>query len=225
MAATSRWTTSNCRAVPSSKKRAWLTPDTEDAAADLICRRFFVPDTPAFRESVSGALLELTYAWNWELDGSMTPEEAAAIMLTMYNDYALAAGCATAETPTPFWDTADDLDDENTPAAQGWYGYVDQAEGDPETLTFFENAAIWTLTGLLAISGNVGAAILFNTTAPRFHLAVRAGDVGEIIRILFDNEEKARIDTSDYDAGEVIRVPIVGDPAETTHDLLIIKVE
>jgi len=220
----SRSITLSFRAVQSSKKRAWLTPDTEEALADLICRRFFVPDTPAFRQSVSGALLELTYAWNWEQSGTMTPEETAAVMLTMYNRYALDDACSVAEIPTPFWDSADDLDDQELPAAEGWYGYVDDPEGDPETIGFFEDVAIWTITGLLAISGNVGAAILFSTTAPRFHVAIRTGDVGEIIRILFDNEEKARIDTSHYPANSVVRAPIVGDGSLSTHDLLIIKV-
>ena len=210
--------------MPSSKPRAWLTPDSDDALADLVCKRILVPDSPAFRESVSGALLELTHSWNWEQYGTMTPDEAALAMLEIYNDYMLNGECGTSEVPTPFWDSGDDLDDENTPALEQWYGYVDEPDGDPAELTFFENAAIWTITGLLAISGNVGAAILFNTTAPRFHLAIRAGDVGEIIRILFDDEEKARVNTGDYSPNEVIRVPIVGDPDIATHDLMIIKV-
>ena len=209
--------------MQSSKKRAWLTPDTEDALADLVCRRILVPDSPAFRESVNGALLELTYSWNWEQYGTMTPEEAASAMLEIYNDYMLNGECTSSEIPTPFWDSGDDLDDEAPPATESWYGYVDDVDASPETIGFFESVSIWAITGLLAISGNVGAAILFNTTAPRFHLAMRAGDVGEIIRILFDAEEKARIDTSEYDAGEVIRVPIIGDESLSTHQLIIIK--
>ena len=209
--------------MPSSKKRAWLTPDSADALADLVCKRVFVPDSQPFRESVNGALLELTYAWNWEQFGSMTPEETADAMRDIYDEYMLNGDCVSSDLPTPFWDTPDDLDDEASPATESWYGYVDNPEGDPATIGFFESAAIWTITGLLAISGNVGAAIAFHTIAPRFHLAIQRGDVGEIIRILFDDEEKARVNTASYAPGDVIRVPIVGDETLSTHTLMIIK--
>lgn len=200
-----------------------MTPDTEDALADLVCRRILVPDSPAFRESVSGALLELTHSWNWEQYGTMTPDEAASAMLEIYNDYMLNGECTSSEIPTPFWDDATDLDDQEPAGAQSWYGYVDEPDAEPAEITFFESAAIWTITGLLAISGNVGAAILYHTIAPRFAVAVRTGDVGEIIRILFDGEEQARIDTAAHPANSVVRVPVVGDASLSTHELLIIK--
>ena len=193
---------------------------------ELLCISFAIPDEPLYRAAFWGAVTELTHGWVWGEDQDLTDEqkdEIALMWIQALLDPNNQQACGNSQIPTPFWDTGDDLDDEATPATESWYGYVDDVDASPETIGFFESVSIWAITGLLAISGNVGAAILFNTTAPRFHLAMRAGDVGEIIRILFDAEEKAKIDTSEYTPGEVIRVPIVGDPDLTTHQLMIIK--
>lgn len=209
--------------MQSSKKHAWLTPDNADALAELVCKRILVPDSQPFRESVNGALLELTHAWNWEQYGSMTPEETAAAMLDIYDEYMLNGDCTTEQVGTPFWDDATDVDDQLPSGTQSWYGYVDDAEADPAEIGFFENAVIWTITGLLAVGVDVNAAILFHTIAPRFHVAMRSSDIGEIIRILADGEEQARIDTSDYAPNSIIRVPVVLDDTLAGHDLLIVK--
>jgi len=54
--------------------------------------------------------------------------------------------------------------------------------------------------------------------------AVRRGDLGEIIRIIVDGEEAARVDTSPAAAGDVLRVEIVGDPDLDGHDIAIVQV-
>ena len=154
----------------------------------------------------------------------MTPDEAASAMLDIYNDYMLNGECGASEIGTPFWDDATDVDDQSPLDTQSWYGEVDDASADPAEMTFFENAAIWAITGLLAVGVDVNAAILFHTIAPRFHIAIRTGDVGEIIRILADGEEQAKVDTSDYDSNSIVRVPVVLGDSETGHDLMIVKV-
>lgn len=64
----------------------WLTPDlpTPDNRRG---RCFSVPDDVQLVAAVSGALLPLTYAASWEKFGSMTPDEAAAIMSAAFEDF------------------------------------------------------------------------------------------------------------------------------------------
>lgn len=187
-----------------------------------------IPSSKEWLGIFNAALLATTYAYNYEQvnETDLTPEECAAYCyekLLEYFDSTCAGG-----VPTPFWDDDTDVDDESPADVQEWYGYVTDPEAPPEELTFVEDAAIWGFTGFLALATwEIGAApaILFRTIAPRFALAMRRGDLGEVIRILVDGEEAARVDTSGYDAGEVIRVPIVGDPAiETGHDVMIVQV-
>jgi hypothetical protein len=60
---------------------AWLTPD-EPQEPDVVCLALLVPRV--FREHVMGALGELTEIYNWEQEGSYTPEECADIMAAMW---------------------------------------------------------------------------------------------------------------------------------------------
>jgi len=175
-----------------------------------------------------GALEELCSENNWELFGDVTPEEAAAAYREII-DAALPGTlneCPSNSMPTPFWDEDQDVDDELPDDAQPWYGYVTNPTAPPEELDFVENAAIWTITGFLAIATwEIGAApaILFNTIAPKFALAVKRGDFGEIIRIFLDGAEAARVDTSGYAPGDVIRVKLIGDPENETHEIIIVQ--
>lgn len=94
--------------------RAWLTPDA--AAGDYACRRFSIP--VEMLHIVTGALETLTHASSFEQDGTMTPADAAALMLAMFNSYETAEGeCGPVtdfvmiggvvdfywETPDPAW--------------------------------------------------------------------------------------------------------------------------
>lgn len=63
----------------------WLTGD--DIPEDQACRVIRVPNDPTFIHAVSGALLDLTYASNWEQHGTLTPEEQAAAFDQVYIDY------------------------------------------------------------------------------------------------------------------------------------------
>jgi len=64
---------------------AWLTPD--DIPSEGIKRWLCIPNTPALLASVTGALLPLAYAENWEQYGDVTPEEAAAAMSLMLEEF------------------------------------------------------------------------------------------------------------------------------------------
>lgn len=174
-----------------------------------------------------GALYETTLEQNWKQYGTMTPAECADFMREIW-EQAAPGQQACGIVPAPFWDDNEDVDDELPIDAQPWYGTVPNPEAAPDELDFVENAAIWAMTGFLAIATwEVGAApaVLFHTIAPKFVLAMRRGDLGEIIRILVDGEEAARIDTTSAAPDTVIRVPIVADPTiETGHDIAIIQV-
>jgi len=87
--------------VPSRK--GWLTPNS--GATETICRPLLVPldDQLFFLAAVSGALLDLTRAYNWEQFGDMTPAEAAEVMQTLYDDYvANTDDCGVCVIPFPF---------------------------------------------------------------------------------------------------------------------------
>lgn len=63
------------------------------AATDYICRRVRIPNDLAIIEAVNGALTELTKPYNWEQEGSDTPDETAALMLLMYREYFGSDAC------------------------------------------------------------------------------------------------------------------------------------
>lgn len=123
---------------------------------------------------------------------------------------------------TPFWDDASDVGDDAPDDAQIWYGQVADVAAPPAELTWFENTAIWVFTGLLAFSGTPAAAIAFRTIAPKFVIAQKAGDVGEVIRIVVDAQDVGRVDTTGR-AGQIIETPIVADPDLSTHQIYLIK--
>jgi microcystin-dependent protein len=57
----------------------WLTGDV--IPTETACRVIRIPDDPVFRRALSGALIELTKAENWEKFGTLTPEEQAQAFL------------------------------------------------------------------------------------------------------------------------------------------------
>lgn len=69
----------------------YLTPDAP--ASGFVCRTLRIPDGEEFLAAVNGALLELTYPWNWEEYGALTPDETAELFFTMYEDYRESRGC------------------------------------------------------------------------------------------------------------------------------------
>lgn len=71
--------------------RAWVTPSS--IPGTTVCRPLFIPNDPALLAAVSGALLPLGYATNWqEIDGA-TPEDTAAAMQSMLQQFWAEGGC------------------------------------------------------------------------------------------------------------------------------------
>src|SRR5574337_115506 len=63
----------------------YLTPD--DVPAEQICRVILIPNSEAWIAVVTGALNSLAEAQNWQPQGVLTPEEAAAAWLPHFDDY------------------------------------------------------------------------------------------------------------------------------------------
>lgn len=60
--------------------RGYLTP--ESIPVEETCRALYIPNNQEIVAAVYGALLELSYPYNWELFGAITPEEIAYEMQT-----------------------------------------------------------------------------------------------------------------------------------------------
>lgn len=192
-------------------QRGWLTPD--EPAADTICRLLLIPNSVEFQGLVDGALMELTFPYNYEQYGTLTPQETAQIMAEMLWDFGqipLPSGCEV--VPAPYYDDPESADDAETTDEQPWYGEM-------EGLTFTENVAIWGITGFIAYSGQIGAAIAFKTFAPKFVLAWRKSGVGGAIRVFIDGIDQGLLDTYDP-AGGVLEVPFDAGEAGVEHEII-----
>jgi len=196
------------------------------------CLTLQIPANDEWWAVVVGVLYTLVLEWNWrQFEGGLTADEASARWLIMLDEALERAAttntCFGLDVPTPYWDENTDVDDTAAQDVQTWYGTVTDPEAVPAELDFIENAAIWAFTGFLAVATlEVGAypAILFNTIAPRFVLAMRRGDVGEVIRILIDGEDSVTVDTSSAAEGDVVYQEIIADPELSTHDIMLIQV-
>lgn len=63
----------------------YLTP--ESIPPGKICRALRIPDSPDIIACVTGALEELTFAYNWEQFGAVTPDEIAATMVDLFDNF------------------------------------------------------------------------------------------------------------------------------------------
>ena len=203
-------------------------PTPNAAPTENGCRIFSIPADEEWFALFMSAVQTLTYEWNWYQNGSMTQAEAAAAcgaIIDAAYEQAEVGGCLT-DVEAPYWDAAANVGDSATPEAQTWYGQVIDPFVDPDELTFVENVIVWGFTGLLAVATAEVAfapAILFNTVAPKFIVAMKKADIGEILRIVVDGKDAAKIDTTDYDADALIQIPILTDPAiSPPHSLMII---
>ena len=89
----------------------YLTPET--IPAETICRVLFIPNEREIIANVTGALQELTFTWNWEQSGAITPQEMADRMFEMTNQFSLERGTcrmigevvafAGPDAPNPGW--------------------------------------------------------------------------------------------------------------------------
>lgn len=84
----------------------WLTPDSAIETSPT-CRKLAIPEN--YSHVVYGALLELTYLWNWEKHGSDTEQEAVNLMVDMlakWEDLCMPIGAiipaVTAQTPAGY---------------------------------------------------------------------------------------------------------------------------
>lgn len=68
----------------------YLTPNT--LPADTICRVLFIPNSLDWLAQVTGALQELTFVNNWEQFGAVTPDNAAAAMMIMFDMFCFNQG-------------------------------------------------------------------------------------------------------------------------------------
>lgn len=203
-------------------RKLFLTPPT--LPGETQCRSVEIPSSQQWLGIFNQALLQLAQAYNYEQvnETDLTPEEVAAYCYQVYTAW-IESTCSggTGEIPTPFWDDVTDTDDQEPSETQPWYGLVLDPDLPPDELTFVENAGIWAFSGLLAVSGLPAAAILFQTTAPSFVLAMRGDDFGQVIRILIDGEDAAEVELS-ADPDELVEVPLYPDPEISLHDILII---
>jgi hypothetical protein len=132
------------------------------------------------------------------------------------------------EVPAPYWDSDEDVDDEEPVADQEWYGMVTNPSAPADELTFVENAVIWIFTGFIALvlvpalPAGVAAGLAFRTLATRFTLAFRRGDIIEQIRIIIDAKDYGTVNTGDVAAGEVIEVKVNGLEDLDAHDILLV---
>jgi len=200
----------------------YLTPNIPESELERLCRSFSIPNDPKWLGNFMGAIEPLTHEENWELDGAVTPEEAAAFFFQAMWE-AFDGGAACEIVPAPYWDDAEDNEIELPADEQTWYGAVTDWLAPVDELNFEQNIALWALTGFVAYAGGVGSAIFFRTTAKRFIIAIEAGDVPEIIRVVVDSAE-FNIDTTGLE-GTIIEQEVITVPEVEEHDIYIIKGE
>lgn len=191
--------------------KGYPTPD--ETPAERGCFTFYLPNSPDYVGQLLGALHPLTKAYNWYYWGEMSPQEAADAWYDIIAEAEEANFEAICDPgiPTPYWDDVADLDDQEQPIDQAWYGIFDG--------TFQETVENFVIAGFIAYSGQIGAAVSFLTIAPRFRLAWKTGDLGGIIRVIIDGADVGTVDTFSAVEG-VIEQDYVGDPELEEHQIL-----
>lgn len=191
---------------------------------------------PTVEADDAGTLLLVNYSWEWQqvLLAAVTQLKNPATWQGSHDEILTAIDRATdlqflLQAPieqtigTPFWDDAEDVDDEAPRDDQVWYGEMTDPDAPAGELDFVENALVWAVSGMIAYAtGSIGVALAFRTFVSKFILIQKAGDVGETIRFVIDNQDAVTIDTTGH-AGELMEVSIVGDPDVEEHQLYIIK--
>jgi len=203
----------------------FLTPPSIPDGTE--CRKLEMPATLEWLGIFNSMLTLGINPYNWKQvdDTDLTPEQAAAACYDILQKF-LASGTLQCEDmiPAPFWDNAEDADDELPDPIQYWYGEVTNPTDPPAELNFVENAAIWVFTGFVAYAGGIGAAVVYHTIAPRFALAWKRGDLGELIRVVIDAAEYQTVDTSTVGVGEIVTLDVLPDQELDGHDIMLIKV-
>lgn len=204
-------------------------PTPTELPSETTCLTLFIPANDEWWGLVTGLLYSLSVEWTWQqYEGGITRDEAAARWQSMIEDALDTAATSdtctiVTEAETPFWDDATDVDDSAPSDMQTWYGTFSDVTAPPGELDFVENLLVWAFSGLLAVGVAPKVGIAFQTIATKFVIAQRAGDVGEIIRIVVDGATDLFVDTSGR-AGEIIETPIYADPSVDLHQIYIMKV-
>lgn len=144
----------------------YLTPDSVPSAE--WCRAFLIPNSAQWLGVFMGALLPLTYPTSWTQYGELTPDECSEIMLDIIWR-AYQEECGQVDIEAPFYDDEENVDDEEPLGEQTWY----------------DSLSDWVISGFLAVTFTPAAAIAYNATIPRIRLAIKTGDAGTIIRVIF----------------------------------------
>lgn len=203
--------------------KTFITPPEIPLATECVVIEY--PADKLWRGNLTNALLMLTQAWRWEqvqetdLDPATVAEVWREIVWAWLDSPALCA----ATYPTPFWDDAADLDDQLPADAQTWYGEVTDPDAPADEITFLDNAAIWVITGFIAATGDIGAAIAFNTIAPRFVLAWYRGDAGEIWRVVVNAADYGTVDTTANSPGDIIELDVLTDGETEMNEFFLIR--
>jgi len=193
-------------------RKLFLTPP-QTVPLEVDCRTLEIPSHPLWLGIFNAAILQTTYAWNYEQinDTDLSPDETAALCYQIMLDY-FDTGVCNDDVPTPYWDDEDNADDEEPVDTQTWYGIFDG--------TFRETVENFVIAGFVAYGAGIGAAITFLTIAPQFRLAWKSGNLGGVIRIFIDARDMGTVDTHAATDG-IIEQIFVGDPNLATHEVLM----
>jgi len=202
---------SNPFAFSKSSFNQAVTPPSTDPDED---EQWTVCFGVAWLGVVLGALdqLLLPSTWVGDTDEIQLAQDRAALLKDMFGN---PAECATPDAPAPYWDDAEDVDDEAPPGDEIWYGEIVSG-------SFVENLENWAIAGFIAAAGNPAAALYFLTIAPRFRLAFRTGDLGGIVRVFIDAEDYGTVDTSAGSDG-ILTMDIIPTTEADTHEILLVK--
>lgn len=181
--------------------------------------QILVAYNPAWIPVLVAAAQQLLLPSTWQGDHDTVIDALNEASLLIFQ---LTEPAGTSGVPTPFWDEGQDLDDQASESEQSWYGEVDDPEAPADDITFIENVGIWAITGFIAYSGQIGAAIFFHSIAPSFVLAFHRGDVGEIWRVIVDAADYGTVDTSSATENDVVEMRVIG--SEAGSDITIVKV-
>lgn len=209
--------------VPSFKLGAVRPPDVDPDEGETLLYAY----NPEWSPYLMGACDQLLQYFSWQ--GSADDKLlATARANTLKNLLIEPVNVPEREWPAPYWDDAEDVDDEMPESEQTWYGEVTNPTAPADELTFVENAVIWILSGFIALvlspalPAGVAAGLAFRTLATRFTLAFRRGDVIEQIRVVVDANDYTTVNTGDVAIGETIEIDVNGLDEADFHDILLV---
>jgi len=197
--------------------------DPDDPDLEMI----LVEYNPAWTEVLMAAVDQLLQyaAWTGDHDAKiLAVNRASNLKWLLQNPVTIGEF----DYPAPYWDSDEDVDDEEPADEQEWYGMVTNPTAPADELTFVENAVIWIITGFIALvlspalPAGVAAGLAFRTLATRFTLAFRRGDIIEQIRIVIDAKDYGTVNTGDVAEGEIIEIDINGLDEADFHDILLV---